>query len=360
MPNWTTRLFQPGDQNEIKKLYEFVFDTPMPLDLWNWRYLENPTGKVAILLAISGEDGTLAGQYALCPMPMTMGAEDIVGALSLDTMVHPNFQGQRMFTILAEDLYQRIADDGVPVVYGFPNGQSHPGFEKYLKWEDLVEHLPVYVRPLRISHLLAKVLPQPLLAQLAGPLAGTGYQMWRLTRGGPARAFRVTTVSGFDERWDTLWQQARGLAPIMVRRERSYLNWRYVNHPYHDYTIFSVERDNALLGYAVLRIQELSGLQTGFIADLLTLPGESGVAETLIEAVVAESKAKGCDMVSCLMLTHLPYAASLRRSGFLLAPSRVMPQELYLGARNNSTSLEDTFVHDFKNWYITWGDHDRV
>jgi GNAT superfamily N-acetyltransferase len=83
---------------------------------------------------------------------MKVGDDDVVATLSLDTMVHPDFRGQGMFTKLAEDLYGRIANDGMPIVYGFPNAQSHGGFVKYLKWVDLVEPLPIFVRPLKFSH----------------------------------------------------------------------------------------------------------------------------------------------------------------------------------------------------------------
>jgi len=360
MASWTSRLYQPGDEYVIKELYESVFNVPKSIDFWRWRYLENPTGRIAILLAVSDEEQSLVGQYTLCPLLMKLGNKDVVGSLSLDTMVHPDFRRQGMLKKLAKNLYRLMAAEGIPLVYGFPNEQSHHGLTKYLDWKDLVDPLPIYVRPLKFSGLLKRVLPSDYLTRVSYPVAKFGYQILRRTRGRQDRQFTVTTLARFDERVDKLWHQAREIAQILVHRDRSYLNWRYAFHPRSDYTIFAIEDKEELLGYCVLRIQDLAGLQTGFIADLLVNPEANYAPDALLEAAVRQAEAAGCDMVNCLMLEHILYIAALKRCGFIRAPARVMPQELYLGVRNNGSSHPDAFIHNSRNWYITWGDHDRV
>lgn len=360
MANWTTRPYRHGDEDPIRDLYESVFDLPKSREFWRWRYLDNPTGRVAILLAVSEEDSSLVGQYTLCPLAMKLGGQDVIGALSLDTMVHPAFRRQGMLTRLAEDLYRDVAEEGVPLVYGFPNEQSHHGLVKYLGWVDLVETLPIYVRPLDFSSLLRQVLPSEFLTRLAAPVAQLAYKIALRPRASESNRYTVSMPVSFDGRVDELWQQAREIAPILVRRDRDFLNWRYTAHPESDYTILCIEDGDALVGYSVLRIQELAGLQAGFVADLLVRPGADDAVDALLEAAVQHSQAEGCAMVNCLMLDHIPYVAALKRKGFMRAPARVMPQELYLGVRNNNSQWSDSFLQISSNWYITWGDHDRV
>ena len=87
---------------------------------------------------------------------------------------------------------------------------------------------------------------------------------------------------------------------------------------------------------------------------------EAYVADALIEAATAHSRAAGWDMVSCLMLSHSPYVPALKRRGFILVPPDKIPQEMHLGARSTGSMLTDEFVCRVTNWYITWGDHDRI
>jgi hypothetical protein len=360
MVDWISRLYQKGDEGAIQELYENVFNVPMSLELWRWRYLDNPTRQTAILLAVSGKAGALAGQYALCPVRMKVDNQEIVGALSLDTMVHPDFRGQNMFTKMADDLYQRIAATGMSLIYGFPNSQSHRGFTKYLGWKDLVTTLPVYVRPLMFPILLKKVLRSNVLSNLAGFLTGVGYKLMMSLRSARYRCYTVKIQTRFDERFNKLWEQACGIASILVRRDCNFLNWRYSEKPQSNYTILVIENGDTLLGYCILRVQELAGLQVGFIADLLVHPEEKYGADALLEAAVKQAELQGCVMVNCMMLKHIPYLVALKRRGFILAPDFVLPQEIHLGVRNNGSNHPDSYLQNSTNWYITWGDHDRV
>ena len=360
MATWKSRLYQLGDEKLISTLYESVFNLQMPLELWRWRYLDNQVDNVAILLAFSDDDQELAGQYSLCSLPMKLNNQEIVGSFSLDTMVHPAFRGQGMFTELAIDLYNRIAEDGIPLVYGFPNVQSHHGFSKYLGWKDLVKSIPIFVRPLNFSKILELVLHLDFIMGLLSPLAQFGYDVLRRPKGNHYKHYSVIPLSKFDERFDILWQEACDIAPILVRRDRNYLKWRYASHPIHEYSILAIEDGDMLIGYSILRIKELAGLQAGYIVDLLVHPDAKYAQDALLEATVRLAQAERCDLISCLMLEHIPYVDALKRRGFTRVPDRIMPQKMYLGARNNGSGFPDEFIHNSKNWYITWGDHDRI
>lgn len=359
MSTWNSRPYQPGDEQAITALYENVFQIPMSMERWMWRYGNNPTGQIAIELA-AADDQRIVGQYAVMPVAMKVGDDEAVASLSLDTMVHSEFRGQRMFTKLADALYERLAAEGMPLVYGFPNSQSYPGFVKHLGWHDLVEHLPVFVRPLKFSKLLAKTVPSGLLAQIAAPPARLVYRLVYRPGCKSSANLQLRALDAFDARSDRLWAAARDTAAVLIRRDQAYLNWRYVNHPDRTYSILAAERGDTLVGYVVAVEQEIAGMAGLFITDLLADPAHSDVPAALIAAVVRQARQRDCDLVNCLMLPHHPYAAVLKQCGFVLAPPRMFPQEIHLGARNLGSPRPDTFIHDSRNWYITWGDHDSV
>jgi hypothetical protein len=133
-----------------------------------------------------------------------------------------------------------------------------------------------------------------------------------------------------------------------------------VENPEAEYALYVIERQNQIVGYIVLKCEARFGLEMGFIADMLTLPGEPDLTDGLISEAVKFFQARRMHLVSCLMLEHLPCIGSLERNGFLRMPRRLFPQELFFSVRHQSDEYDADFITDPENWYITWGDHDMV
>jgi hypothetical protein len=61
--------------------------------------------------------------------------KDYVGAQSGDTMTDPDHQKRGLFTRLAKKTYSFCEEEGINFVFGFPNENSLPGFQRKLNWE---------------------------------------------------------------------------------------------------------------------------------------------------------------------------------------------------------------------------------
>ena len=58
-----------------------------------------------------------------------------VGACqSLDTMVGTAYRRQRLFERTAREMYSRLGEAGIDLVFGVPNQNSLPGFLRNLEW----------------------------------------------------------------------------------------------------------------------------------------------------------------------------------------------------------------------------------
>lgn len=97
----------------------------------DWQYIQNPNGKVVSFNAFT-EDGTLAAHYATIPIQMIINGNKERGLLSLNTATHPDHQGHRLFTTLADKTYQYAKNNGYKYVIGVANANSTHGFLKYL------------------------------------------------------------------------------------------------------------------------------------------------------------------------------------------------------------------------------------
>lgn len=357
---WTMRAYEEGDEEQIRGLFELVFGQELEASRWSWQYRENYTDTIIITVA-EGDGRELAGQYALRPTRMKIGDETRLGTLSLDTMVHPNYRRQGMFTKLAERTYEVAAKQGIPLTYGFPNQNSYRGFVGKLDWVDLCGRIPIFVKVLNTRNVLSKRIGNKRLLSAATLLSQPSLAvLYQLKNGGDLPlGYDLNKVSRFDDRLDTFWVEASTAYKILVARDTTYLNWRFVENPTEEYSILLCENGADVAGYMVLKYEEKFDLRLGFIVDVLTRSGASDLGTALISEAVTRFQHQA-DLVTCLMLEHTSQATALRRNGFVVVPEGFFPQELYLGVRRHTNEYSEEFITNPENWYITWADHDTV
>lgn len=121
---------------EIQHLLQLVFEEradKFSFEYLKWQYAENPVGQIIGFNAYMGD--MLAAHYVTMPIYMNINGQKTLGVLSLNTATHPDHQGKRLFSILAERTYQYAAENGYKFVIGVANAQSTHGFLKNLKFK---------------------------------------------------------------------------------------------------------------------------------------------------------------------------------------------------------------------------------
>jgi len=120
--------------------------------MWEWAYLNNPFGHPIVSLAFY--DNKLIGHYAVIPLNLNNKSHHISGFLSMTTMVAAEARGLKLFTILATRVYNIIDNLGeASIVFGFPNGNSLPGFKKHLGWTILDDYKVVKVSKNQLTNV---------------------------------------------------------------------------------------------------------------------------------------------------------------------------------------------------------------
>ena len=97
---------------EIANLLRLVFPKTKKYSeaFINWQYANNPNGKVCGCNAY--ENGQLVAHYAVIPIFANVFGKLEKGFLSLNTATHPNHQGKKLFTTLADMTYKSAAAEG--------------------------------------------------------------------------------------------------------------------------------------------------------------------------------------------------------------------------------------------------------
>lgn len=210
--------FREGDQSEITRLFSAAFKKEMSLAYWDWRFSQNPfSEKKYISTYWDGEQ--LIGHYAASPIEFLKNGDVIKSAISMTTMVDPNYQRLGVFPIIANDVNKKLEKDGFELIWGFPNNNSHFGLVNGIGWNDVA------------------LMPMLSLQKNQFPIDSK------------FNNFDFTLLHDFYETKDDIFVVPS--KSIQINKTKKYLNWRYVLNPLNDYKIIAI--DDQIIVYKTLK-----------------------------------------------------------------------------------------------------------
>lgn len=219
----SVRLYQSGDENGIVRLFNTVFDRKMTIEEWNWKYRKNRGAEVYASVAVTSSNEIVA-HYGGLPQKAMYHQKEIKAIAIADVMVHPSFRGTKLFKKIAELLPDASAPDGFMLGYGFPTARAMR----------LPEILGVYEKVEDVGESVKEV---------------------KRINNGVRFIYKLFPLSFDDERIDALWDSLKQQIKLSVIRNRSYLKWRYKEHPFYTYELWGIRRrwQQKLTGFVVVR-----------------------------------------------------------------------------------------------------------
>ena len=333
--SWTIRPADVDDARGIAALFETVFGVTRPASYGVWKFDENPAGPP--ITVVAEDAGRIVGQYMLLPTPLRLGKQRILGAQSLDTMTHPDYRGQGMFTLLANESFSIALTRGVEALYGFPNENSLHGFIRRLNW-DYTGDVGTWARPLHLGlhHRVPPALkPVANLASAVWPSTGT-------------RRFEMIYASAPIPGWDALLQQSSPAKDACsIDRSAEWIQWRYSANSGANYEWVGATAGGVLLGCVVWGTDLRNG--NAVVVDYF------GAQPDALRAALsaAMSRARAGSHPIALSVTQYPLAEqALRSCGF------VRVKRLPLIVRSMTARTLGANIHDHAAWRIVGGDLD--
>ena len=159
---------------------------------------------------------------------------------------------------------------------------------------------------------------------------------------------------------DEFWGKIKDKYPIMGVRDAEYIHYRYLNVPRRVYYPYVALENGKIVAFAVGRIREVAGFETGMIADFLFVPGYEQQAKRVIKVLVKKMKDEGASLAGCIILSHTEEAKTLKQCGFYHIPDKMLPQPTPLIFRLLDKSKDEAKLSDIHNWFFTTGDYDVV
>jgi len=132
--------------NALEKLYHAVYGRSNPEGYYAKKYDTAYTGVEHIGYIAFNERNNPIAYYGVIPCFIRYGDQLYLAAQSADTMTHPKYQFKGLFVQLANLTFDLCMEEGVSLIFGFPNQNSLHGFLVRLKWQ-MTETLAHYNIP---------------------------------------------------------------------------------------------------------------------------------------------------------------------------------------------------------------------
>ena len=276
------------------------------LDHLRWKMASHPRAAESHVVADAG--GRIVALQVTVVLNVKFGEHSLPVAMGGDSSVLAEFREQRIFGELRA--YRRGLLDGYACQLGFAGHAAlHHLHRRETDRIPLANGPHIFVAPLRPLPTLGEGI-RPGIAHFRQWLASR-----RSQRGGPKaeRGWDLVEAPVIDGRFDELWAEARTVFAAAAERDSARLRWRFGDPRGGRFTILTAEEGGRLLGYAALR----PSYGTGYIADLVALPGRDDVAAGLAQGAKQWFRARGLARAECWLPGVHPLRTALEGKGFV-------------------------------------------
>src|SRR4051812_10595798 len=325
---FTFRSFRAGDEQQILELFARAFPhATRDVEHFRWEYQRSPFGNEHIALTFN-ESGGLVAQYAGYPVPMLDEERNVIAHQIGDIMTDRSVRqvGRGPTSILArtaEHFYDAFCRGKVAFNYGFTT-DAHRELSVRFLGSDAVEPAPYRVRDL---------IRNPFV-----PIARS--ERW-------LRGWQLELVADAGADFDRFFERVAPVYRFLVRRDASYLRWRYLECPDVPYFIVAIRKWRRLVGWSVFGVRG-SRLAWG---DALFDPRYPQAVEVLLRHVVPSYPVDRID--GWFPVRPAWFDAILRGMQFESKPD---PQDLSLMCV--PFELPDASARMADRLYYTYGDSD--
>jgi hypothetical protein len=320
----------------------------IPQERYRWFYENNPYGQALTWLAKDQKTNSIVGSTALFPRRINLNGRIAKAGIAADFAVNQEHRSLSAALKLQKAVISECKESKMEFIYGFPNEQSEAvllrvGYKKLGQVQRLA-------KVLRTKSKLKKYLPLPGVALLSIPLDFILALFSKERSYAKSNDFEIQLPKRFDERFDSLWEEAKSQFGVIGERNGQYLNWKYVDNPHKEYHIFSlVQKDGKkILGFVVFYLQD----NNCFVADLLCVNLDFALKSLLAELIIFLRKEK-VDSISISILSPPSLVDNFKGFGF---HSREENSKVLIYIDGESPNF--SFVTNAENWFLLEGDRD--
>ncbi|HUK20021.1 MAG TPA: GNAT family N-acetyltransferase [Gemmatimonadales bacterium] len=341
-----SRAVTSGDVPGVLRLFEQVFGHPISERHYRWKLQTRPSPVHNAVIALDQLNQPVF-HIAGIPCRCWLGGAERWVMVAVDAMTRPDHRRQGLLTTCAAELFESWKAAGVTLVLGLPN-ENWRSRTHALGWQRLAK-LGSWVLPLRPERLLGRRTG----ASWVGRMHPLG-DLWRaiIRKRAPGRAgITVRPVETADERFDILWRNARTRITHSLARDRSWIEWRYLQAPSARYEILIAMRGATPAGFGIYGER---GPHAAVVPEIFA-PEDPAAFSALVEALIALALERGRDSIRGFAAVGSPSDRQWRRMGLFRGRHAFGIEYVPL-----EPGLTRDFVLPIGKWEIAGGDFDFV
>lgn len=243
------KIYQ-GDGVDLIELFSLVTpELEVDIEKWRWKYLDNPLKEN--LIAVWEEDGRIVSEEAIVPLKFYYKGEIFKVGHSVDSMTLKGYRGKGIFKKVAKLTLIEGEKRDFLFFYGFPNPNSKPIYLEKLGWR-LNGNIRRWIFPLNLDFLSTKL---KIKLSFLKDFFKIGKNLIKVKG-------RYKKVENFEGIENYLVNLKRNYDMFLLR-DKEFLTWRYLAHPYYSYDIFEDEEN-----LFVLRIKS-PDIKRGSIEEIM-------------------------------------------------------------------------------------------
>lgn len=282
-------------------------------EYWNWKHLRNPFGVSRGFYAADDVSKTVIALRILMSWSFkTQDGVAISAVRAVDTCTHPGYRRKGLFSVLTKQAIEELRKDKIPFIFNTPNQNSLPGYLK-LGWK-IAAKFSIYCR---IISPIKFILKSIFFNKNASTPKLNEIDFFKV---------KIDSWEEFENRFGSQieelinkWEQNRKGCGFRTLRSLSYFKWRYAEHPYVGYKVYSMPDEFGLAGFIVLRPNYRRGQREILLTELYLREPSSLLAKKLFKGLKNNLKAE-------YLVAHFADATlekrMLLRAGFFCFPLR--------------------------------------
>lgn len=347
---------QPEDCAEISSFLSRVFQKTISQELLMWKYFAAPVNvRTSIIVRFRG---TCIGFHGIIPVPLLVDGKKILAGQVTDLALDPAYRRIDVFMTLLSTVGRETEKAGFALTFGFAGSEVGTMNSVFVDQQHLCR-VPQLIRI--VNHSAVFVSSSAHWLSFPITWAISVYQAFLGLVYKPDRSVQISAVTGFDDRFDRLWQKIVPEARISIVRDQEYLAWRYGYEAKREQTVLIAGDTNGqdIRGYAVLTVIPDCGFNRGLIMEFV-VPAKEPRAISLALAYRSCQWliSRKADKIECWMLPSDPCRGTLLKLGFLPKSSARTLQHNFCILDHQSIS-PTSGIEDKRNWRLSLGDSDQ-
>jgi len=309
MEKYIIRQFEKKDLEDFLNLYSVVFDKKGTEEWFDWKYRSNPyVDHVPIFIA--EKNGTVVGARAFFPLGMTDTLGDWVAIQPCDTMVHPNYRRQGLFTKMTQRALEYYNNnERSDFVFNFPNDNSRRG-NLNMDWKsvDIIDRRFRFNHFARTIHTQTDQEPIRIVGSLLNPPVriynkiSDWLSLQSIDSGLETETENGVATNTFFELYESV-----SFDKIHANRSKRFYQWRFAN-PTRRYRSIIVRRNGSPVAGAIVGVSNRESLTHARITEIQPLDTiKKSESDALLSRILDEYS--DADVIS-VFGRSLPTAAS--------------------------------------------------